>query len=128
MLTRNNKSFDIWNIKYLITFFFECRCHFLTGRIDPRGRTGSDHYFRTCCLSVSYFSKYRKTKQLSSENSDRFWRDRGSGRVDHWWHTCLVEDFGFREIRQVERVLSAHYSHAKRLLLHGKFFMRSSLL
>ena len=52
---------------------------------------GSDHYFRKFCLyvrlpSVNTFSKSRSTKQNSSENSDRCWRDCGSGRVDH----CLV--------------------------------------
>ena len=56
--------------------------------IDPKGRptvtSGSDHHFHTCCLSVRHhFSKFHKTKQLSSENSDCYWRDCGSGRVDH---------------------------------------------
>ena len=27
-----------------------------------------------------------QTKQISSENNVRHWRDCGSGRVDHWWH------------------------------------------
>ena len=68
--------------------------------IDPRGRprvtVGSDHWsLFSHVLSVhpsvrSHFSKYRKTKQLSSENSDRYWRDCGSGRVDHWRYTFLV--------------------------------------
>ena len=49
---------------------------------------GSDHYFHTCHISVhpyvrSHFSKSHKTKQLSSENSDRYKQDCGSGRVDH---------------------------------------------
>ena len=65
--------------------------------IDPLGRptvtAGSYHYFLTCFLYVhpsKNFSKSHKTKQLSSEISDRYWRDWGSSRVDHWWHTCLV--------------------------------------
>ena len=63
---------------------------------DPLGRptvmADSDHYFRTWCLyfrpSVRLYpiSKSRKIKQFSSENSNRYWRDCGSGRVDHWWH------------------------------------------
>ena len=71
--------------------------------VDPRGwptvtTAGSDHY----CLSVHpserlyvhpNFSKYRKAKQLSNATSDRYWRDCGSGQVDHWWHTCLVMSF-----------------------------------
>ena len=36
-----------------------------------------------------HFSKSRKTKQTSSENSDCYLCECGSGRVDHWWHTCL---------------------------------------
>ena len=33
-----------------------------------------------------HFSKSSKTKQISSENNVYYWRDCGSGRVDHWWH------------------------------------------
>ena len=33
-----------------------------------------------------HFSKYRKPKQTSRENNDRYWWDCGSGRGDHWWH------------------------------------------
>ena len=55
--------------------------------IDPRGRptvtAGSDHYFSSWCLCPSHFSKSRKRKQTSSENSHCYWRDCGSGRVDH---------------------------------------------
>ena len=55
---------------------------------------GSDHFFRTWCPyfpsvrpSVRpHYSKLRKTKQFSSENNDRFWRDCGYDQVDHWWH------------------------------------------
>ena len=44
----------------------------------------------TIFVRVVRTSKSRKTKQSSSENSDRHLRDCGSGRVDHWWHACLV--------------------------------------
>ena len=64
--------------------------------IDQRGRpivtASSDHYFYTWYLYVSpslTFSKLRQTKQSSSENSDRYWRDCGSDRGDHWWQACL---------------------------------------
>ena len=59
---------------------------------DPLGRptitAGSDHYFRTWCLYFrpsirQYLAKSRKTKQFSSEISDRYWRYCGSGRGDH---------------------------------------------
>ena len=61
----------------------------LLAKIDPLGRStvtaGSDHYFRTWCLyvrlSVPTFQNLAKTKQLSSENDDRYWRDCESGRV-----------------------------------------------
>ena len=30
-------------------------------------------------------------KNKATENNIRYWRDYGSGRVDHWWHqSCLV--------------------------------------
>ena len=32
-----------------------------------------------------------KTKQNSNESNVRYWRDCVSGRVDHWWHTCIVQ-------------------------------------
>ena len=38
-----------------------------------------------------HFSKCRQTKQLSSEHSDCYWRDLVSGRVDHRWHTFMVQ-------------------------------------
>ena len=51
--------------------------------IDPLGRptieAGSDNYFCTCPYVRNF--KSSKTKQ----NIDCFWRDYGSGRVDHWW-------------------------------------------
>ena len=57
--------------------------------VDPLGRptvsAGSDLYFHTCCPSLHPFCylKYLKTKQISSENSYRYWLDCGSGRGDH---------------------------------------------
>ena len=48
---------------------------------DPLGRstvlTGSDHYFRTCFRPYVRLLKYRKTKQTSLENNDRYWWDCG---------------------------------------------------
>ena len=65
--------------------------------IDPLGRftitTGSDHNFHPWCLYISpQFLKSHITKQISSENSDRYWQGCGSGRVDHWWHTSSYID------------------------------------
>ena len=44
---------------------------------DPLGRhAGSDNCFRTFC-PFPLFKIVQKTKQFSSENSDRYWRDCG---------------------------------------------------
>ena len=43
-----------------------------------------------CC---PYFSKSSKTKQISSENNVHYWRNCGSGRVDHWWHLSCFPYF-----------------------------------
>ena len=64
--------------------------------IDPLGQpkvmAGRDHCFRTCCPYVRpHFSNLEKTNQ--SENNVRYWRDYGSGRVDHWWHQSYYEYF-----------------------------------
>ena len=63
--------------------------------VDPRGRptvtAGSDNYFCTCCLSVRpSVPTFQNLAKQNKENNDHYWRDCGSGRVDHWWHPCLV--------------------------------------
>ena len=35
-------------------------------------------------------SKSSKRKQISSESNVHYWQEFGSGRVDHWWYSCLV--------------------------------------
>ena len=58
----------------------------------PRSRPAViTNFTRGVCLS--HFSKSRKTKQISRENSDRYWRDCGSGRGDHLWHQSCVNFF-----------------------------------
>ena len=52
-------------------------------------------FARVVCPSV-LTSKSLKTKQLSRENSDRYWQDCGAGRVDHWWDTCLFYLFALK--------------------------------
>ena len=79
-------------------FILSTKCSFncLTARpdrilsyFDPQGRptvtAGSDHCFHKCCLSVrpSTLFKISLNKQSSSEDSDRYWRDCRSFRVDH---------------------------------------------
>ena len=51
--------------------------------IDPCGQptASSDNFFRTCCPSVRpHFSKLAKHNE---GNKVRYWRDYGSGRVNH---------------------------------------------
>ena len=54
---------------------------------DPPGQptvtADRDHCFRPCRPSV--LTCQNPAKQ-NSENNVRYWRDCGSGRVDHWWH------------------------------------------
>ena len=58
--------------------------------VDPQSLPIVITVFTHCSTSVRHhFSKSLKTKQSSSENSDRHWQD-GSGRGDHWWLTCHV--------------------------------------
>ena len=78
---QNSQSNSSWIIAWVMT-------------IDPRGRSkvtaGGSHYFCTCCPSVrpSQLFKISQNKKLSNENSDCYWRDCRSGRVDHWWMSC----------------------------------------
>ena len=78
--------------KCLYKPYWEC---LLIHEADPQSRPVVINIFtRVVRLSVRTSiptSKSRKTKQLSSENNDRYRRDCGSGRVDHGiWHTFLV--------------------------------------
>ena len=63
--------------------------------VDPLGQpkitAGRVHCFRTYCPSVrpSPLFKSRKTEQHNY--NVRYWRDYGSGWVDHWWHlSCFL--------------------------------------
>ena len=55
---------------------------------DPQSRPGVIIVFAQ--VVRPNFLKSSKTKR-SSENNVHYWRDCGSGRVDHWWHlSCLL--------------------------------------
>ena len=68
--------------------------------IDPRGQptvlASSDHYFCSCCLSVR--PSVPTFQNLTKQNNFQVrivlatgrTVGRGSGRVDHWCHSCLV--------------------------------------
>ena len=60
--------------------------------IDPRGRprtitTSSDNYFHTCPSKIS------QNNTTSSENSDRYGWECGSGRGDRWWRLSCITLF-----------------------------------
>ena len=79
--------------------------------VDPRGRptvtAGRITIFPYVVCTSPYF-KISLYKKLSSENSDRYWLDCGSGRVDYWWHTCLV--FRYSNKRGIDFGLGRGYS------------------
>ena len=56
-------------------------------RIDPLGQptvtAGSDHRFRTCCPYVRTFQNPAKQTKFQAKSNAHYWRDCGSGRVDH---------------------------------------------
>ena len=65
--------------------------------IDPLGQpkvtAGRDHCFRTYFQSVcpSVRPHFSNLENKPTENNVRYWRDYGSGRVDHWWHlSCIL--------------------------------------
>ena len=51
--------------------------------IDPRGRPAVTIFARVVCPFVLF--KISQNKTIFKENSDHYWRDCESGRVDHWW-------------------------------------------
>ena len=75
-----------------------CITYRSTQIFDPCGQpvvtAGSDHCFctmssvRVCVRPSPLF----KTNQISSDNNvNSYWRDCGSGRVDHWWQlSCFI--------------------------------------
>ena len=88
--------------------------HFTFPFIDPLGQptvtAGRDHGFApvvcpSVCPSVRpHFSKSSKTKQ--SENKIRYWRDCGSGRVDHWHQllSCLLSFFLNLQLKRTHKI------------------------
>ena len=66
---------------------------------DPQSQPDSDHYFHIChicphvCTSVATFQNLAKQNNFQVKiNCDRYYRDCGSGRGDHWWH---LSDFPY---------------------------------
>ena len=60
---------------------------------QPTFNANSDHCFCTCCLWVRpYVSPcFSKQNKCQTKNNVHYWRDCGSGWVDHWWYLyCLV--------------------------------------
>ena len=79
-----------WRKKARIVFMTNWR-HFLLCLLihsaDPESRTVVIivvvHIVRSSVRP--HISKSSKAKQITSENNIHYWRDCGSGRVDHWW-------------------------------------------
>ena len=76
---------------------------------DPRGRptvsASSDHCCCTCRPSPLF-----KTKQISNKNNVRYWRDCGSGRVDHWWQlSCYIFLAACTMSHYIDRLLDKIY-------------------
>ena len=63
--------------------------------IDPRDRPTVTVVVSVHLSVRPHFSKSHKPKQFSGENSDPNWRGYGSGRMDHWWDTCLISQSYF---------------------------------
>ena len=51
--------------------------------IHSKVTAGSDNCFRTCCPSVPTFQNLAKQYKFQARTNVRYWRDCGSGRVDH---------------------------------------------
>ena len=79
-----NSCFKFQIIMYM---YFHCfKMHFWSTR-----PTHSDHYFRTCC--PSFLSSVPTFQKLTNQNKFQVSMaiaTCASGRVDHWWNTCLV--------------------------------------
>ena len=71
-------------------FCFFVYLRILIHETDPQSRPVVIIVFAHVVRSYVRPSPLFITKQNSNKNNVRYWRDCGSGRVDHWWHTCLV--------------------------------------
>ena len=79
-------------------------CCYPTNFLDPRGRptvtVGSDHYFCTCCLYIrlsQHFKIFQNKTKFKWKHCFLLW-DCGSGRMDHWWHTCLAFSYWIEKL------------------------------
>ena len=62
--------------------------------IDPLGRPHSPFIFIFTGVVRPHFRTsvplFKISQKQMFENNDRYWWGCGTGRGDHWWHTCLV--------------------------------------
>ena len=103
LLFSTSPPFDTWkkilsfHVKHLMKeedsfyflFIWNFRFHKFSQLLIHESRPVVTTIF-TCCVCTSF-----PTFQISSEHSDRYWRNCESGRVDHWWHICLVLTYVF---------------------------------
>ena len=82
-----------WLQKYKLFVNFQVYDFQLPNNIDPLGQpkvtAGRDNCFRTRPPDPTFQIYKNKT----TENNVRYWRDYGSGRVDHWWHLSCTSYF-----------------------------------
>ena len=75
--------------RYPLTWIFKIHNATLTSNVDPRGRptlviTIFTYVLRPYILTDVPTFEPPQNKTIFNENSDRYWRGYGSGRVDHW--------------------------------------------
>ena len=76
---------------------------------QPKVTAGRDRCFRTCCPYVR--THFQILQNKTTENNARYWRDHGSGRVDHRWHLSC---FPFRLKFQISTL--AEFFHHWRII------------
>ena len=80
-----------WPSLWLVMYYSWWSASFFIHSAGPQSQPVVITIF-TLGLSIHLSSLFKscKTKQVSSENNDRYWRVYGSGRGDHWWHLYCV--------------------------------------
>ena len=89
----------------------------------PTHSHGGRELSSVVCSSVltSVPTKSRKIKQTSSENTNHYWRDCRSGKVDHWCRYAYLLHFCFQRITTAFDLLMP--SSAYFLLLPNRIFI-----
>ena len=85
ILHNGNSIFSLLNLSH------SSEAIFLIHSADPHSLPVVITIFRGSVRQTDSFQIFENfTKQISIYNSDRYCRDCGSGRGDHWWYTCFL--------------------------------------